>query len=423
VAYIKALSKRLSLSNKNTFLHIASIGFSSSIRQFLLPLYYGASVVLLNESLRKELLDTIYVILEKRITVLDITPSHLSSLISVITENQDIQNMIKMHNVQIILTASEPLSKSLVEATYKIFGEVTFINMYGQTETSGIITTERIEELACYNKFIPLGLPLDCVNIRILNENGSFVEDGEVGEICITSPTVTSKILYNSKSYTSFKRYNFYGKFYKTGDYGKKLPNGKIEFFGRKGDFIKVNASRISIEEIKQNIMQYPDIEAVEVILLHKQSDAPELTAAVVPVNGKKLEASLLRSFLRNRIPNYMIPVRISILSEIPLNTNFKVDFASLTALLHKKENNNNQMLYTELKAAVIEVWKKVFDLEYIGEEEDFYNLGGNSLIAARIVIQINSKLSTKLKITDILYNDKISDLIKVIKKQQVLEK
>ncbi len=414
IFYILSLSDRLDFVQNHKFLHLASISFSSSIRQFLLPIIGNFTNLLLCEEKRKDLSELIDVLISEQITILDITPSHLSAMLSCISENEDLLKKIKSHRLSVILTASEVLSKDLVEKTINIFGKVGFINMYGQTETSGIIATENVDMSLNYKNFIHIGFPLECITIEIFEENGFKVIDGEVGEICVYGSTLSQNILtYNddSSNFFSYGEGIHLKKYYRTGDLGRKLSDGKIEFCGRKSSFIKINASRVSLEEIKQNLLLLSYIQEAEVIALNKENGSSEI-AAVVVLRSNNEDKSSIRSFLQKKLPTYMVPNHIKIVKEIPVNQNFKVNYQEILSLFQKKD--------ASVEEVILNVWKKVFVLDNISKHEDFYSLGGNSLIAARIAIQINSLLCIKLKITDVLNHYKLEHLVEIVKKKLV---
>ena len=419
IYYLNTLSQRLNLKYENKFLHIASISFSSSIRQLLLPMVYNSTLILLDEEKRKELTYIIDIITTEEITVLDITPSHLSAIIAAVLENKILMDQIQSHKLNFILTASEPLSTQLVRDTYKVFGKIAIVNMYGQTESAGIVSTEIISNVEDYKNFVYLGTPLICNEIKIFDEKNNVLNDGAVGEICVHGPTISRRFLCDEEnlkdSFVYYKTKDKSVKYYKTGDYGKKLNNGKLEFCGRKEHFIKINASRVSLEEIKQNLLLHPDIQSAEVIFIDTQYNSKSIGAVIVPRVSKNLNIAKIKNFLQERLPHYMVPHHIKLVSAIPVNKNFKVNYQEIINLFQQITISSIESSDKVMEQIILDIWMKIFKSENITMEDDFYSLGGNSLIAARIAIQINNLFAAKLKLTDVLKHDTIPAIAKQI--------
>ena len=414
--YLHYLSKRLPINLTDIFVHLASIGFSSSMRQLLLPLMKQSTIILVDEENRKDLSFLFNNIVAHRVTVLDITPSHLSALLAFCAENLELSSEMLKAQLRLILTASEPLLKSVVEDSRKIFGNIQFINMYGQTESSGIVCTETVNNLDIYSTFVHIGYPLDCVELKIFSNSLEIVPKGEQGEIWIYSPTLTQHEYIGSDNSFHFCT-ELNKRFFRTGDLGREFPNGSIEYCGRISNFVMVRGARISLEEIKSQILKNDHVLDAVLIILNEISNTATIGVLLVPKPGKIIEIEQLKKFLSTKLPAYMLPSQYKITDTIPTNNNYKIDYN----IVKEKFKNNNQNIKSvfidDLEQRIAQIWQAVFNNENITRDDNFYSLGGNSLIAARIAAQINKTLSANVKLTDILQKESIENLVSFIKK------
>ena len=411
--YVHALIQRLSIDENTVYLHLASISFSSSVRQLLLPLLAGGRLVIADEIHREDFTELINLILNFNITLLDITPSHLTALLSSIEELPTLKINIKKHTINKILTASEPLNKNIIKLINIIFGDkIKLINMYGQTEASGIVSTFEIDSI---NKIdgdvVPLGIPLDNIEIAIFNEDLLLLQGNDIGEICVSSPTLSQKYLGVDISLVEdFFHTTIEGvqkRFFRTGDIGMKSPEGDINFLGRKSHFVKLRGLRISLEEIKNILLENPNVRNAIVFTVNKVEEDSIVACIVLSKECSEYE---IRLYLKQRIPDYMVPTKYIFINKIPLTGNFKVDYNSIIELLDSEESlrltQSSLLEMSPIEYSIFKIWQQVFKNKEIRDSDDFYTLGGHSLSAARIAASINNHFKIDIKLTDIFeYN------------------
>ncbi|QHI35445.1 Tyrocidine synthase 3 [Kordia antarctica] len=205
-----------------------------------------------------------------------------------------------------------------------------------------------------------------------------------------------------------------YTKLYKTGDMGRWLSNGDIEFLGRKDEQIKLRGFRIELGEIETILHQHHAIDNAVVISRINEENETELIAYLVC--EKDIKRNEIKDFLNQKVPAYMIPTHIVFMESLPLNNSGKTDRQSLPNPMMVNEKTEYVEATDEIQIQLVEIWKLLLSKEKIGIKDNFFDLGGHSLKATRLASFINSELGIKIKIKDIFTNPTIEELGKVIK-------
>ena len=337
-SYLPALARRLDLRDGDRYLHTAAFTFSSSVRQWLLPLYLGGTVVLADDSTRREparLLDFAH---RNEVSVVDLVPTHWKALLS--------ERPINLPQVRLCLSASEPLSSDLARRIRGSLPQAVLVAMYGQTETSGIVSTVELNEEQLGEKLAPLGRPLDGVRLSLLDNTEEMVVEG---------PTV-------GLGYRCGKK--FAGRF-ATGDGVRLDPNGLWRFRGRLDRQLKVRGHRVEPSEVEEELASHPSIRSAAVALvegrLHAYLEGDSLPSAAV-----------LREFLSERLADYQIPSTFASVSALP-----RTDSGKLA---------RSRLGINEHEARLCKVWCEVLNLEEVHPEDNYFHLGGDSLLALRVV-------------------------------------
>ena len=358
-----------------------SICFDLSIFELFLPLSCGGSIVLAENILQLAELDE-----TDEISLINTVPSALSEL-------------IKAHplprSVRIVNLAGEELPSSLAQRLYFCPGVEQVFNLYGPSEDttySTFISLPREQERA-----VPIGVPISNTQVYILNEHLVPVPPGVPGEICIAGaglsrgywsrPELTAeKFVPNPFAPTGGER------MYRTGDLGKHRSDGTIEFLGRADQQVKVRGYRIELGEIEAVLREQDDVEQAAVVV-HKDAHGNQLLAGyVVGPQSVRLEDARLRQQLQRKLPEYMVPGVFMQLDQLPLNSSGKIDRKALPA--PNTENAGLKRDYvspgTELEIALSRIWGDVLGMERVGINSDFFEIGGHSLLAVRLVNDMN---------------------------------
>lgn len=255
---------------------------------------------------------------------------------------------------------------------------------------------------------IPIGKPLKNTTIYILNNELSAVADGEIGEIVIGGNSLARGYI-NDMEKTSEKFINLNGeRVYKTGDLGKRLPGGSIEFCGRKNSQINLSGFRIEPTEIEVAIRKLSDIKDVCVI---GEQDA--LIAYIVS-NSKSLKSDIIKKHLKSLLPDYMIPTIYKFVTMIPRNDMGKVKNLKLKA---ERSDVIEDYSFTPIQKLIQKIWAEILKIpeSIINKNSNFIELGGNSLMIMELVACLNKEFNEKILVKDILTSMTVSSQAQLI--------
>lgn len=398
--YVPTMIKILKIKQEDVYAHTASFSFSSSVRQLFCPLINGTSLAISTPVERKDPLEFFNFLLKYRISIIDITPTFLSAVAFFIKEN----NLLDKHNkerlkLRLILSASETLSSNMPVLWREIFGEsINIKNMYGQSETTGIVTIFDIPKDNYNNtKVIPIGKPISGTYIFVLSENKKLLPPGGVGEIYVGGRTVADGGYIHNPMLTAESFIpNPLSKssediLYKTGDLGRVTSNGEIEHLGRKDNQIKIRGHRIELSEIESNLIRHKDVRQALVTNYEDYNKKKSLIAYIVPGMFKP-SATELKQMLLYNLPDYMVPEVYVFLDAFPLTPNGKIDRGKLPMPEAQKEKESKDLIAprnaTEEKLCAI--WCKVLGLKRISIQDNFFEIGGDSILSMQVVSQAN---------------------------------
>ena len=325
------------------------------------------------------------------IDYLKIVPSHLSALL-VSSEAADLLPR------RLLVVGGEASSWDLAERVGMLSAGCRILNHYGPTEaTVGVLAwpVDR-ERKAGSAARLPLGRPLANSAVHLLDPRQQPVPPGVEGEICIGGaglargylgrPELTAeRFIPDSFAAGPGKR------LYRTGDLARFRPDGTIEFLGRLDHQIKIRGFRIELGEIGAVLAQHPEVWEAVVNLREDGSGDGRLVAYAVPRQGKQPAADDLRAFLRQRLPEYMIPASFVTLRSLPLTPNGKVDFKALPAPERTAERERPYVPpATPSETRLAEIWSQVLGKERLSIQDNFFDLGGDSILAIQVVARAN---------------------------------
>ncbi|MCY7347740.1 MAG: amino acid adenylation domain-containing protein [Pyrinomonadaceae bacterium] len=310
-SYVQSLPVSLGIQSSDRYLHTASISFSSSVRQMMLPLANGATIVIAKSERIRNPLSLFELIKQQRATVIDFVPSFWRSCLYALDNaaKNDLRELMD-NDVRLALSASEPLPADIPrELKAKFKPEVRLINMLGQTETTGIIAVYPIENAnEQLTEIVPAGHPIGNTKIYLLDENLHPVPFGATGEIYIGGAGVGRGYL-NQTDLTAEKFIadpfgsGSNAKLYKTGDFGRYSRNGQIEFLGRIDNQVKIRGHRVELGAIEAALRQMESVHEAVVALKTDAQNGSKLVAYVVP---KTANAPTFAGRERYGLPNNM---------------------------------------------------------------------------------------------------------------------
>ncbi len=345
-----------------SFLLIPSFAFDSSVAAIFWTLCQGGTLVLLKEGLQRDIWQLANAIAQHQISHWLSVPSLYAALL------EHIQPALLI-SLRTVIVAGEPCSSALVKRHYQLLPQASLFNEYGPTEATVWSSVCNCENYKSSNT-IAIGRPITNTHIYLLDAHLQLVPIGVVGELYIggmglvngylNRPELTAQKFIpnpfqNSEGVREDEYSNCDSRLYKTGDLARYLPDGNIEFVGRRDYQVKIRGYRIELEEIETVLKQHPDVQDA-VVLVKEELGKKRLLAYILAACAAP-KTNEIRSLLKQKLPSYMMPSNFVILDDFPLNPNGKVDRQNLPA--------HNQKLSNETKLA--QILKK---LEQISEEE-----------------------------------------------------
>ena len=388
------------LSEFKNSLQFSSFSFDASVWEIFITILSGSSLYIIDDTIRKDVKLFEKYIVENNIEIATLPPAYLKLL--------DINSL---KGLKILITAGEPpIYDKVLE--YLKYG--TFYNAYGPTEASICGTIYEIEKGSKLDSsVIPIGKPIANASIYIVDEFNNIQAAGVTGEICIGGPGLARGYL-NKPELTKEKfiqnPFKAGDRLYKTGDLGRWLSDGTIEYLGRIDDQVKIRGHRIELGEIESSLSQYSDL-IKQILVLVKEVNREKVIVAYY-VSEKEIDKSELRRYLVKTLPEYMVPGFYVGLESMPLTTNGKIDRKALPSItgedLIKKQYEAPR---NEIEEKLVAIWQEVLAIDTIGISDNFFELGGHSLLAIQVFNRMKLELGKNVAFPVFFENPTIKDL------------
>ncbi|HEY7559872.1 MAG TPA: amino acid adenylation domain-containing protein [Candidatus Binatia bacterium] len=299
--------------------------------------------------------------------------------------------------LRMIYAGGEQVTKRDVELYRRYFPDhCLFVNRLGITETGTVAYFFIDKKTRLTGGAVPVGYPAEDTDILLLDENGNEVGADCVGEITIKSAYVSPGYWRNPEATNSAFLPDPSGgqrRIYRTGDLGRKLSDGCLVHLGWKDFQVNIRGHRIEVLEVETEILNYPGVKEAVVVGREHWSGELRLVAAVVPIQDGNVGADHLRSFLKSRLPDHMIPSAFMLLDELPMGPNGKVDRRALppTDWLPAQHATALVAARTELEEVIVGIWEATLGLDVIGIHDNFFDLGGHSLLLGQVISKIQA--------------------------------
>ncbi|WP_177214581.1 amino acid adenylation domain-containing protein [Anaeromicropila populeti] len=397
---------------------LTSPSFDPFLRDIFVPLCAGGKLcipptqdIILEP---KKLIDWIEV---SKVSAIHMVPS----LFSIMTQN--IESIKKLSTLNYIFLAGEILRGSCVKEFIEKFGDsIQLVNLYGPTETTLAKMFYRVQSSDVNRSIIPVGKPLSQTEILILDDNMVKCPVGNIGNIYIRTPYISSGY-YKEKEQTRqvFIQNPFSSNsqdiIYKTGDIGRCLIDGNVEVLGRKDNQVKISGVRIELSEIENALLNYEKIN--DVVVVAKENDRHEKYLIGYYIADQVIDTSELKVFLKSYIQEFMIPKYFMQVDKFPVLPSGKINRRELPEVNEKEFNAKNFVApRNEIEKGFAKIWELVLDVERVGIEDNFFMLGGNSLKAIKAFSILSEEY--EFSINDIFKYGKISEIVKRSKKKKV---
>ena len=401
--------KTFDIQPSSRVLQFASFSFDASVSEIFTTLFAGATLVLETQNALMPGPEFAAMMRSRGITVVTLPPSILAALPSE-----------SLPDLRTIVTAGEACSTELVSRWQ---AGRRFINAYGPTESTVCATMGLCVDA---DQKPSIGRPIDNVRIYLLDEQMHPVPIGVAGELHIAYDGLARGYINRPEiSAEKFVPNPFSdepgGRLYKTGDRARYLPDGRIDFLGRIDNQVKVRGYRIEPGEVEQVFKQHPVVNDVVVVVREDTPGDKRLVAYVVSRPEQALEISSLRSFGKEKLPQYMMPSVFVVLQSVPLTPNGKVDRKALPKPDKAEARTDAPYLppQTELERIVTDIWQHVLKIGHVSLNDNFFDLGGHSLLMIQVQGKLRAALKRNISITDLFKYPNVNDLVAYLSRDQ----
>ncbi|EZH74456.1 hypothetical protein ATO12_11855 [Aquimarina atlantica] len=383
-----------------------SFCFDFSVWEMYGALFYGGRLVIVPKTVTKDAIAFKKLLIEEGVTVLNQTPGAFYVLQEeILQENQQT-------SLRYVIFGGEALNPSYLSGWKHTYPNCKLINMYGITETTVHVTYKEIEEVDTLSSTSTIGAAIPTLSCHILDEHLNLVPIGVVGELCIGGAGVARGYL-NREELTS-ERFipdpfstEKEARLYKSGDLGRWLPDGTIEYIGRKDAQVKIRGYRMELGEI-ENVLSVLESVKQCCVLAKEDSAGNKRLVAYVIIEGD-FDKLGVQTELGEKLPDYMIPKLWVVLDQMPLTSNGKIDKKSLPEPDANQLSTNEYVApETTTEKQLATIWKELLGLEKVGIHDNFFEVGGDSIISIRLISKINESFSRQTQLQDLFKHNTI---------------
>jgi amino acid adenylation domain-containing protein len=392
---IRAKEEPLGLSAEDVIAQTASQCFDISVWQFLTAPVIGAKVLIIEDEYSQDPEALMGSLALNEVSIWEPVPA---MLLAVIEQMEAAQQGLPA--LRWVLPTGEALNTNVVGRWFALQPQVQqktpLMNAYGPAECSDDVAFEAIFEAT---DCVLIGSPVANVNLHVIDEYLGLVPIGVIGELAISGPMVGRGYLGAPELTESVFKINPFSKderntrLYLSGDLVKRLPDGRLEYISRKDDQVKIRGFRIELGEIDNCINQLAEINS-GIVLVHDFSDAEDgsdnrLVAYVCPQSSDVFSADDVIGRLRQRLPEYMVPSVFICLDAMPMSDNGKIDRKALPKPDVNLLRENYEAPQTDLEKDLCDIWQDVLGLEQVGINDNFFRLGGHSLLVMQVISRV----------------------------------
>src|SRR5438876_7907444 len=369
--------------------------FDISLWQLVSALLAGVRTLLVEQEAILDAKRLIGKLFDGRVAVVQVVPSYLEVLLSYLA-----QHPRELPDLRYVSVTGEALKKELAQRWFAAEPEIKLVNAYGLTETSDDTNHEVMDRVPDRER-VPLGPPIQNVHVYVVDEHLSPVPLGAPGELVFAGVCVGRGYVNDpERTRRAFMAdpHREGQRLYRGGDYGRWLPEGKLEFLGRRDTQVKISGFRIEIREIENTLLRVPGVRDGAVVVTERADHSKHLVAFY---SGQRpLDANVLRDRLGESLPEYMVPSAFHWRNSLALTDNGKIDRKALTALARDvdvaEQDHDGPSTATEHRLAA--AWADVLGIpkDQLGRRAHFFDLGGTSLSAVKLVISLERAVSLK---------------------------
>ncbi len=371
-------------------LSVTNISFDVSVCELFMPLVFGGTLVLYDMRNFVNVKPLVETMVNKQITFAYIPPTILSAVARGLAEQRDKVRLNKM------LVGVEPIKDTVLERFIELNPAMSVVNGYGPTETTICSNMYVYRSRSPEGKNVPIGRPLYNNQAYILGAGDLPVPIGVAGELCISGKGLARGYIHRPDlTVSSFVEHPWIPgeRMYRTGDLAKWLPDGNAVYLGRMDRQVKIRGYRIELGEVEIQLLKCPSIREVVVTAEAEEEGAGYSHLCAYFVADAELSLNTLREAVLKDLPSFMIPSYFVQIDEMPLTSNGKIDRKALPHLEGRKSHLESYEGPTnELEEQIAAIWREVLNLDKIGINDSFFDLGGQSIQAVRVQIELEDR-------------------------------
>ena len=396
------------VAQKTTFV------FAVAVKELFAGLLNGCPQAFIGNETVRDPAAFVAALAEYRVSRLNIGPSHLASVIEYLQTSGR-----TLPALRVCITAGEPLPRALVLAFRELFPTARLINNYGCTELNDI-TYYDTSNFNLHRDFVPIGTPIANTKLYVLDRQGRLVPEGVPGELHVASVSIPEG--YQGLDSLTAQRFlpNPFGadpsdRLYNTGDVVRHLPDGTLDFIGRWDFQVKVRGFRVDVRHVEKVLGDFAGIRARAVV-----GEGERLIAFYTSEPGRTVQHAELRAFLQERLPAYMVPDVLVPLEAMPLLPNGKLNRRALDAGGTGQHRFAAESLATPTERTLAGIWAVVVNLpaERIGRQAHFFDIGGHSLSAMRVLARIKDVFRVELDVSEIFDTPRLDAIAAAIDRE-----
>jgi amino acid adenylation domain-containing protein len=405
----------LDLTEADIIAQTASTSFDISVWQLLAGLLQAGRVQILPDVLAHDPHLLLHTVQEKAVTILQVVPSMLNIML-----DEPAVDGLASTGLRWLIVTGEAMPRALCQRWWKQQKNIPLLNAYGPTECSDDVTHAilRQEHDGQYWN-VPIGTPIINTQLYVLDTHMEPVPQGVIGEIYVGGMGIGRGYLRDSWRTAEVFIPNPYStqtgsRLYRTGDRGRYREDGQLEFVGRYDGQVKLRGYRIELGEIEALLSQHPHMKQSVVILYGKETQEKRLVAYIVSDEKESANIGTLGSYLKGKLPDYMIPDQFVPLEALPLTPNGKVNRSALPTPHwedSREEESGGKKLLSPMEELVLQVWQQILHREQIGLQENFFEIGGHSLLATQVVARLRRMIHTEIPLVMLFEAPTISSL------------
>ncbi len=403
--FIVSMQDRNPLGHDDRFLYKTSCCFDPAIMETTWPLLYGAAIVVAKPEGHKDNAYLVRLIQEQRVTAGFTVPSALIPFF-------DEPGAARCTSLRNFFTGGEAVPLAVAERFYEIY-DAQLHNIYGPAETTVIICMGNCRTKGI--RTVPFGHAINNIKLYVLAEDGRPCPIGLSGELYISGESLGRG--YIQRAGITAERFipdpftdRPGSRMYKTGDVVRYRTNGELEFMGRNDAQIKIRGFRIELGEIESAIGRHPKVQSAVVVVHETEAGDKQLVAHMV-LDSNQVDKAEIREFLKQKLPEYMVPSHFIAHESLPRTATGKLDRSKLPAPAQERPELDEPYVApgSPMECTVAGIWEEVLQIEGIGINDNFMDLGGHSLSAVKVISTVRTQLGIELSLVALLESPTIA--------------